>query len=151
MDASYTTELPAIVSKPKTCHWQGKYRLVTYLPIILYFIILQCAQHSHDYHSSRETFWLFASLAPFTSSNPIRHKILFGGLDIELLRVQINQFFWNFQMTSKIFLDIVAVITVSKSRVNKWLNWHKTWNNYFYRSYHQKVQIQSSLTNTVCY
>ena len=40
MTASYTTELPAIVSKPKTCHWQGKYRLVTYLLTILPLLYL---------------------------------------------------------------------------------------------------------------
>ena len=40
MNASYTTKLLTIVLKPKTCHQQGKYRLVTYLPTILYFMIL---------------------------------------------------------------------------------------------------------------
>ena len=46
VNASYiyywATELTAIVLKPKTCHWQGKYRLATSLPTmtILYFIIL---------------------------------------------------------------------------------------------------------------
>ena len=38
--ASYTFELLAVALKPKTCHFQGKYRLVTYLPTILTLLYL---------------------------------------------------------------------------------------------------------------
>ena len=59
VNASYATELLAIVSKLKSCFRQGKYRLATYLPTILYFIILGCSFLLFTQAAGWEMYWIF--------------------------------------------------------------------------------------------